>query len=80
MQDLHLANVKKAKMAQYRGVGIVYKHFPTTSSWRLVAVHDAGSASKGKAYSQESIMILLMQDNLNFNSQVHSITGLEVSA
>ena len=24
-------------------------------------------------------MILLMQDNLNFNSQVHSITGLEVS-
>ena len=81
MQDLHLANaiVKKAKMAQYRGVGIVYKHFPTTSSWRLVAVHDASSASKGKAYSQEGIMILLVQDNLNFNSQVHSITGLEVS-
>lgn len=47
VQDLHLANaiVKKAKMAQYRGVGIVYKHFPTTSSWRLVAVHDASSAS-----------------------------------
>ena len=81
VQDLHLANaiVKKAKMAQYRGVGIVYKHFPTTSPWRLVAVHDASSASKGKAYSQEGIMILLMQDNLNFNSQVHSITGLEVS-
>eukprot|EP00435_Cladocopium_sp_Y103_P033818 s172_g8.t1 len=33
----------------------------------------------GKAYSQEGIMILLMQDNLNFNSQIHSITGLEVS-
>ena len=30
---------------------IVYKHFPTTSPWRLAAVHDASSASKGKAYT-----------------------------
>ena len=80
-QDMHMANasVKKAKMVQYRGLGITFKHFPTSVPWRLVAVHDASSASKGRAYSQEGVMILLMRDNLNFDKRIHSITGLEVS-
>ena len=81
VQDMHLANaiVKKAKMVQYKGLGITFKHFPTSVPWRLVAVHDASSASKGRAYSQEGIMILLMKDHLNLDPRVHSITGLEVS-
>eukprot|EP00435_Cladocopium_sp_Y103_P034113 s393_g8.t1 len=81
VQDMHMANavVKKAKMLQYKGLGLTFKHFSTAVPWRLVAVHDASSASKGRAYSQEGIMILLMQDHLNFDKRVHSITGLEVS-
>lgn len=43
VQDLHLANsvVKKAKMSQYDEIGIVYRHLPTSSPWRLAAEHDA---------------------------------------
>ena len=80
VQDLHLANsiVKKAKMTQYNGIGITYRHIPTTSPWRLLAVHDAASASKDRAYSQEGIMILLCRDHLDFNKQVHTISGLDV--
>ena len=37
VQDMHMAKaiVKKAKMVQYRGLGITFKHFPTSVPWRL---------------------------------------------
>eukprot|EP00435_Cladocopium_sp_Y103_P007263 s3374_g2.t1 len=81
VQDLHLANavVKKAKLKQYDNLGIVYRHFPTSTPWRLVAVHDASAASKDKIYSQEGIIIMLMQDHLNFDKKVHTINGLDVN-
>ena len=80
VQDLYLANsvVKKAKMSQYDEIGIVYRYIPTSSPWRLVAVHDASAASKDKIYSQEGIFILLMEDHLNFDKKVHTINGLNV--
>ena len=39
VQDLHMANsiVRKAKLAQYNGIGITYKCIPKDVAWRLVA-------------------------------------------
>ena len=65
-------------MNQYNGIGITYKHIPTSVPWRLLAVHDAASASKGRACSQEGIMILLTQDHSDLHKQIHSINGLDV--
>ena len=81
VQDLHMANsiVRKAKLAQYNGIGITYKCIPKDVAWRLVAIHDTASAQKGKAYSQEGVMILLMEDTLNFDPKIHTINGLNIN-
>ena len=59
-------------------VGITYRHFLTTIPWRLAVVHDASAASKGKTYSQEGIIVMLMPDFLNFDKKIHSVDGLTV--
>ena len=79
--DFQTANaiVKKAKTKQYQDVGIIFRQFPANTSWRLAVVHDASSASKGRAYSQEGVMVLLMPDYLDLNKKIHTINGNEVS-
>lgn len=82
VSDLILANaiIKKAKMNQYRGDGIIYKRFPSTMPWKLTVVRDASSATKDRAYSQEGVMVLvlLMPDQLGLDARVHTIDGLSV--
>ena len=62
VSNLVLANsiIKKAKMQQYRDVGIIYRHFPTTVPWKVAVTHDASSASKSRSYSHEGVIVLLM--------------------
>ena len=81
VSDLVLANsiIKKAKMQQYKDVGIIYRHFPTTVPWKVAVIHDASSASKSRSYSQEGVIVLLMPDCLNLGKQIHTIDGLSVS-
>ena len=81
VSDLVLANsiIKKAKMQQYKDVGIIYRHFPTTVPWKVAVIHDASSASKSRSYSQEGVIVLLMPDCLNLDKQIHTIDGLSVS-
>ena len=72
------AVVKKAKAPQYKDVGMIFKHFDKKAPWRLVVIHDASSATKGRAYSQEGVMVLLMPDYLNYDPRIHSISGVDV--
>ena len=81
VSDLVLANsiIKKAKMQQYKDVGIIYRHFRTTVPWKVAVIHDASSASKSRSYSQEGVIVLSMPDFLNLDKQIHTIDGLSVS-
>jgi len=77
VQDMLSANnlVKKAQQPKYSDVGIIYKKFSNKVRWKLAAVHDASAASKGRAYSQEGVVILLMPDLLDLDNQVHTVNG-----
>ena len=77
VQDMLSANnlVKKAQQPKYSDVGIMYKKFSNKVRWKLAAVHDASAASKGRAYSQEGVVILLMPDLLDLDNQVHTVNG-----
>ena len=80
--DLLTANalIKKAKQKQHHGLGLVYRHFPTsTLPWRLLAIHDASAAAKGRNYAQEGVIILLAPDHLLLDRRVHTISGTEVN-
>ena len=73
------ALIKKAKQKQYNGLGLVYRHFPTTLPWRLLAIHDASAAARGRNYAQEGVIILLAPDHLQLDRRVHTISGDEVN-
>ena len=77
VQDMTNANnlVKKAQQPRYADVGIVYKKFSNKVKWKLAAIHDASAASKGRAYSQEGVVILLMPDLLDLDPQIHTVNG-----
>ena len=77
VQDMTNANnlVKKAQQPRYAEVGIVYKKFSNKVKWKLAAIHDASAASKGRAYSQEGVVILLMPDLLDLDPQIHTVNG-----
>ncbi len=77
VQDMTNANnlVKKAQQPKYADVGIVYKKFSNKVKWKLAAIHDASAASKGRAYGQEGVVILLMPDLLDLDDQVHTVNG-----
>ena len=42
--------------------GLHFRYFPRGSPLRLQCIHDASSPSKGKAYAQQGIMVLLMPE------------------
>ena len=77
VQDMTTANnlVKKAQQPKYFDVGIIYKKFSNKVKWKLAAIHDASASSKGRAYSQEGVIILLMPDQLDLDSKVHTVNG-----
>ncbi len=78
VQDMTNANnlVKKAQQPKYAYVGIIYMKFSNKVKWKLAAIHDASAASKGRAYSQEGVVILLMPDCiLDLDPQIHTVNG-----
>ena len=60
VNDFHQANavVKKAKLKQFENVGLIFKRFPRDVPWKLLCVHDASAASKGRTYAQEGVGVL----------------------
>ena len=64
VRDLRQANqlAKKACTADKLNLGLHFRHFPPDVGLRIQCIHDASSASKGKSYAQEGMMILLMPE------------------
>ena len=61
VKDIKVANAVLEKVKRYSEIGLHYRHFET-ENLRSVCVHDASSASKGRHYAQEGILILLADD------------------
>ena len=61
IKDLKQTNnvIKKAK--DYKELGIHYRRFRTKNQ-RLVCIHDASSASKGRNYAQEGVLVAVADD------------------
>ena len=78
VKHLKMANaiVKRAQDKKYKDLGIIYRHLPQNASWRLACVHDASSASQGRTYANEGIMVFLTVDRLNLDNTIHEIDGL----
>ena len=78
VKHLKMANdiVKRAQDKKYKDLAIIYRHFPRSSGWRLACVHDASSASQGRTYANEGILVLLTIDKLNIDDKIHDISGL----
>ena len=81
VNDFHQANavVKKAKLKQYENVGLIFRSFPRDVPWKLLCVHDASAASKGRTYAQEGVLVLLAPDHMNFDAKIHTINGENVA-
>ena len=62
VRDLKQANVVLKKAKEYKDLGIHYKQFKTDQQ-RLVCIHDASAASKGRNYAQEGVLVCMMDDN-----------------
>ena len=62
VRDLKQANVVLKKAKEYKDLGIHYKQFKTDRQ-RLVCIHDASAASKGRNYAQEGVLVCMMDDN-----------------
>ena len=62
IRDLKQANVVLKKAQELKDLGIHYKKFQTDRQ-RLVCIHDASSAAKGRNYAQEGVLICMMDDN-----------------
>ena len=61
VKDLKQANQVLEKVLEFKDVGLYYRHFRTKHR-RLVCIHDASSASKGRNYAQEGILVGLADD------------------
>ena len=61
VKDIKVANAVLDKVKRYSEIGLHYRQFET-ENLRLVCVHDASSASKGRHYAQEGVLILLADD------------------
>ena len=81
VNDFHQANavVKKAKLKQYENVGLIFRSFSRDVPWKLLCVHDASAASKGRTYAQEGVLVLLAPDHMNFDAKIHTINGENVA-
>ena len=79
--DLLMANsvIRKAKQKQYYGMGLTYRRFSTSTPWRLLAIHDASAAAKGRNYAQEGVIILLAPDHLRLDRKIHTLCGTDVN-
>lgn len=56
------AIVKKAAAADRISLGLRVRFFEPNVKLRLQRIHDASSASKGKCYSQEGVMVMVMPE------------------
>lgn len=76
VKHLKAANdvVKKAKNPKFKSLGIIYRWLNPRKSWRLLCIHDASAASKGKVYANEGILILLSHDDLNLDKSCFSLS------
>lgn len=61
VKDIKVANSVLDKVKRYSEIGLHYRQFES-ENLRLVCVHDASSASKGRHYAQEGVLILLADD------------------
>ena len=79
--DLLMANsvIRKAKQKQYHGLGLTYRRFSTSTPWRLLVIHDASAAAKGRNYAQEGVIILLAPDHLRLDQKIHTLCGTDVN-
>lgn len=66
IRDLKYANQVVDKVKEFQDVGLHYR-FLKASNLRLVCIHDASSASQGRHYAQEGLLICLTEDK--FDSQ-----------
>ena len=53
--------IKQAQSVNNQNLGLHYRRFHSKHQ-RIVATHDASSATKGRCYAQEGILVLLMDD------------------
>ena len=72
IRDLKYANQVVDKVKEFQDVGLHYR-FLKTNNLRLVCIHDASSASQGRHYAQEGLLICLTEDkfyneNLNYET------------
>ena len=87
VRHLRLANqlVLKACSKDKLELGLRYRFFPPKTPLRLQCIHDASSASKGRTYAQEGVVIalthelphnILHQDDLECDDHtVHQLSG-----
>ena len=68
----------QAKAVLY-GMGLTYRRFSTSTHWRLLAIHDASAAAKGRNYAQEGVIILLAPDHLRLDWKIHTDCGTDVN-
>ena len=61
VKDIKVANAVLDKVKRYSEIGLYYRQFET-ENLRLVCVHDASFAAKGRHYAQEGVLILLADD------------------
>ena len=71
--------IRKAKQKQYYGMSLTYRRFSTSTPWRLLAIHDASAAAKGRNYAQEGVIILLAPDHLRLDRKIHTLCGTDVN-
>lgn len=64
VKHLRQANVivKKATMKDRINLGLHYRFMNPKCKLRLQCIHDASSASKGKCYAQEGVLVVLMPE------------------
>ena len=73
IEHLKMANkvVLKAKNPSCLHLGLFFRKL--SGNIRLMCVHDASSASKGRNYAQEGILVLLCEDKLRIDDQHYKI-------
>jgi hypothetical protein len=62
VRDIKVANSVVDKVKAYSDVGLYYR-FIESNHQRVVCVHDSSSASKGRHYAQEGILVMLADDH-----------------
>ena len=64
VKHLRQANqlVEKARAKDRVQLGLHYRFFGANTRFRLQCIHDASSATKGRCYAQEGIMVLMMPE------------------